>query len=85
MKRNFTPIELMLNSDFIQWVRTGQEDAFPWSDWVNLHPENEKANRIARTIIESIECEAEEDFTEKLSILWDRVDQATEPDTESPG
>ncbi len=85
MKRNFTSVELLLNSDFIHWVRTGKEDAFLWTDWVNLRPENEKASRIARSVIESIECEEDEDLTEKLSTLWDRIALATDSNSKSTG
>lgn len=85
MKRKLTPVELLLNSDFIHWVRTGKEDGFLWTDWINLHPENEKASRIARSVIESIECKEEEDFTEKLSTLWDGIAQATDSTTKFTG
>lgn len=85
MKRKFTPVELLLNSDFIHWVRTGKEDAFLWTDWVNLRPENEKASRIARSVIESIECKDDEDFTEELSTLWDGIALAIDSNTKSTG
>lgn len=79
MKRNFTHFELLQNSDFIHWVKTGEERSFSWSEWIKLDPENEKNSQIARSIILSIECDEDSDPSETLKSLWDNIDDAIDP------
>lgn len=79
MKRNFTHFELLQNSDFIHWVKTGEERSFSWSEWIKLNPENERNSQIARSLILSIECDDESDSSEKLKSMWDKIDDAIDP------
>lgn len=78
MKRNFTHLELLQNSDFIHWMRTDEERSFSWSEWVRSSPENEKNYLLARYILQIIEKRDIENIDEKLSNLWDEIEKKIE-------
>ena len=74
MKRNFTCLELLQNSDFINWVKSDEKPSGLWHDWIKNDPENEIVYQKAKTIILSIELEEEESLIEKIRSLWNTIE-----------
>ncbi|WP_236976122.1 hypothetical protein [Membranihabitans maritimus] len=81
MKRKFTLYDLIQNTDFVQWVRTGKEESFSWNEWITHDPENKKKVRIAKSIVLSIESQDEKISSEKLTTIWKVIEDEMKDDS----
>ncbi|HLT93385.1 MAG TPA: hypothetical protein VKZ56_02435 [Membranihabitans sp.] len=79
MKRNITSLELLQNSDFINWIKSREGAHSSWHDWIKQDPANEKMYLQAKAVILSIETNEEESVSEKLKSIWDNIQKETKP------
>ena len=75
----YDALELAQDDAFIQWVKNG-DSPMPeeWDKWLGQHPEKREEMEEARLIVQSILIKEAPVSEERISLLWEKIDAATE-------
>lgn len=78
---NYTPLDFAQEPSFIRWVKRQDETAGRfWHQWLQEHPEQEKAVAEARNLVNSIQVKETEPSALQIDALWGKISEAIDFD-----
>jgi|AntRauTorckE5430_2_1112549.scaffolds.fasta_scaffold07948_3 ferric-dicitrate binding protein FerR (iron transport regulator) len=78
---NYDAVALAQETDFIHWVREGQDDA-AWTKWLETHPEARTEVEKARELVQAMEFDTPEPTQAQVDNMWSTIDRATQEDAQ---
>ena len=70
---SYNPIELAADDQFIDWVRSGQPQNHPWSNWIANHPEKQNDLNEAIELVHALQFKASENLGSMSNDIWHRI------------